>query len=247
MFVARLGGFLLLLIAAPVGMAATIYRCQNAHGVTEFSDHPCGPKAERLEIREPPRSGSVAPTPVAPPEQAELTPTNGEAAIPVDKPPRRQPSNCPPPLAILEAVRQRRVTLCMTMAEVDKAADLSFRDNFQTTTGGDSDGIYTIRYYHQVSEGWPRYIRFRDNRVAEFRDDAPPPPCAPHCGVDRYPAYPSYPVFPVSPTDRHHHEHRDYPGAGGIDIRIRLGDDRHQDPPPKRPRHPQNDETPPQP
>lgn len=214
---------LVLALISPSPAAETVYRCRDAQGQTTFSDTPCGADAERIEVRPMPSvtmPSVAAPRPAATPEPA------------VAGQPARPKNNCPSASAINQAIFHKQIVLCMSPAQVDRAADPSMRENFRSSSGADADGSYTERYYARGDEGWPRYIKFRNGKVAEFREDAPPPACYPNCnagyGTPIYPypvypqplPYPTYPVQPPRPTPRTVH---------GVDARITLGDDRQND------------------
>ena len=218
--------FLLLCLFSAAAEAETVYRCRDASGVMSFSDSPCGPNAERIEIRPTP---GVVTRPVAEPDQDAYPEDSGYPPL-SDPRPR---DNCPSTLAINQAIARKQVMLCMTPQQVDRASDPSLRESFRTSSGTDEFGSYLERYYARSDSGWPRYIKFRNNKVIEFRDDAPPPACYPNCGAygnDGYPVYP-YPVYPVPPRPR---PPRPEPRDGlNVDVRVDLGD--YRPPPPSEP------------
>ncbi|MBI2379921.1 MAG: DUF4124 domain-containing protein [Gammaproteobacteria bacterium] len=216
--------FALLSLTAPAEAATQVYRCQDTKGQAMFSDTPCGKDAQTVTIRQPSVIQSLP--------RAQID------AAQMPDPPKARPAartdNCPTPQAIAQAIFRKQVLLCMSTTEVDRAADPAMRENFRSLSGADAQGSYQERYYGAASDDWPRYIKFRNNRVAEFHEEAPVPACPPHCARQDYTRYPlPYPPrYPLQPGQVYpgNPAYPAYPYAQPepqpeprVDIQIRLG------------------------
>lgn len=166
---------LAMLLAAPaVSADSPVFRCVDDDGTIAFTDDPCGDDTEPVEIREQYRDGDGE-SGLRESERAFIRERlrreqarREESGSPEDR--RRAPgvTRCPSEREIRDAVRKRRVLVCMTPEEVEAAEPFKYDDQRISKRLLDSGVMVEEWFYRLRREDWPVFVFFRDGLVIGY-------------------------------------------------------------------------------
>lgn len=162
------------LLAAAANADSPVFRCVDDEGAIIFTEDPCDDDAEPVEIREQYRGGD-AETGLRESERAFIRERaereqarRAERESAEDR--RRAPgvTRCPSEREIRDAVRARRVVLCMTAEEVEAAEPLKYGDQRVSQRLLESGVMVEEWFYRLRREDWPVFVFFRDGLVIGY-------------------------------------------------------------------------------
>jgi hypothetical protein len=73
--------------------------------------------------------------------------------------------HCPSRSKTQKAIKLSKVVLCMTKQEVNRAAHIKYRDDYEVDSWSNEQGQFTLWRYYKRKEGWPYAVKFRNGRV----------------------------------------------------------------------------------